>query len=133
MPIKVMFFAFNPEAIFKTHECYLQHAGIDICGYVSCLDPYQDIYNKLQPDIVCYHFGTIPIEIYATEFTCKLIAATDYYSAEDQAATLSLAANSGLHHIRGYVQKEHHFLLAAFHLVDIGRDCFFPQDMVPLL
>lgn len=135
MAIKVVFFAFNPEATFKCHESYLLSAGINIAGYVSCIDQYQQICQQLDPDIICYHDGTIDVAKYSHEFSCKLLAATDDYTDEDQRQTVDLAnkkAFTGLN-IMGYIENQYDLLLRAFHLLNIGRECFYGPSECPRL
>ncbi|WP_276481013.1 hypothetical protein [Paraflavitalea pollutisoli] len=133
MSIRIMFFAFNPEATFRINHSFLENERINVTGYVSCSDNYLELYRQLSPDIICYHFGTINIARYEYEFSCKLLAVTEYFCQEDQRLTMDLAkskTNSGLN-IVGYVQNEKHLLASAINLVDSGKECYFPEGVTP--
>lgn len=128
--IKVMFFAFNPEVIFKQHEAALAAWGITDHVYVSCIDNYEQVYREFKPDILCYHAGTIPIHRYADDFDCKLLAVSEHFVKEDFEQTFELNANMPVNgvHIMGYVLNQRHFLLPAIILAHRDREWFFSED-----
>ncbi|MDF2188699.1 hypothetical protein [Paraflavitalea sp. CAU 1676] len=128
--IKVMFFAFNPEVIFKQHEPALVAWGITDHVYVSCIDNYEKVYQEFKPDILCYHAGTIPIHRYADDFDCKLLAVSEHFVKEEfltAKENSNKSQNNGLH-IMGYVLNQQYSLLPAIMMIYFGKGVIFLED-----
>ncbi len=135
MPIKVLFLGFYPETSFQSVAAYLLDNGIGVCGFASTLGYFQQAYQQHKPDIICYEYRSIPMELYAHELPCKLLAVAEVFNLDDHA--FARACNEDkiykAQNICGYVVKRNEFLLTAIRLVHAGETCFYTNDEFPRL
>ncbi|MGN6419334.1 MAG: hypothetical protein ACTHMC_17680 [Pseudobacter sp.] len=135
MAIKLLIFAFHPEAFFRRHAQTLVEYGMQVCGYVSITDDILTVYDEQAPDIILFDIGSVNIRSYANTFECPLLAVSDKFDLMEHATVRRLSCetpDTGLQ-ICGYVENRPEFLVTAINQALSGSNSFYTSEEAPEL